>query len=129
MEGRDWVFVTLDCCCLLCISDWDAHARRVDGALNIALVLPVYRWVYVFGRLCVVCWGFWYFGVWALGVGYLGVWHMGIWVFGYWVLGVGYWVLGVWVFGCLGVGVLAFGCWRWVFGCRAFCFWAVGRRL
>ena len=73
----------------------------MGGALNIALVLPVYRCVYVFGWLRVACWGFWHFGVWALSVGYLGVGHLGV---GY--LGVGCWILGV---GCLGVGVLAFG--------------------
>ena len=128
MEGRDWVFVTLDCCCLLCISDWATHARRVDGALNIAPVLPVYRWVYVFGRLCVACCVLGVLAFRRLGVGYLGVWHLGVGHLGDWVLGIGCWTLGVWV---LGVGVLPFGCWRWVlgfwvFGCCAFGCWVFG---
>ena len=68
MVGRDWVFVTLGFCFLLCIANWDTHSRRAGGALNIALVFPFYRWVYVFGRLRDGCWGFWhfwYFSAWA----------------------------------------------------------------
>ena len=113
MEGRDWVFVTPDCCCLLCISDWAAHARRVDCALNIALVLAVYRWVYVFGRLCVLCvggFGILAFGRWVFGILVLGVCVLGV---GYWVWGVGCWGFGVWVL-ALGIwvsGILFLGGW------------------
>ena len=80
MVGRDWVFVTLGFCFLLCIANWDTHSRRAGGALNIALVTPLYRWVYAFSWLC---------------VGYLGVGHLGVGYLGVWVLGVGCWVLGV----------------------------------
>ena len=117
MDGRECVAVTLDCCCSRCIADRPTLARRVDCALNIALVLAVYRWVYVFGRLCVLCVG-------GFGILAFGRWVFGILVLGVCVLGVGYWVWGV---GCLGVGVLAFGCWRWVFGYMGVGHFGVGR--